>query len=153
MSKKLIASCLALFALAAFVLPAVASATPVLTHPTGTKLAAGTKITGTNIGETLLKDGSGNILARYTNVKMTGELTKNTGTEIEGTITTATFQGTGGAGTGGMNECTGSLGRMTVTTNGNNVDGENLANGTPWCLKSGANDTFQVRGNACNLAA
>ena len=50
MSKKLTTACLALSALAAFALPAVASASPEITHPTGTRLATGTKITGTNVG-------------------------------------------------------------------------------------------------------
>jgi hypothetical protein len=51
MSKKLITSCTALLALAVFILPAAASASPEITHPTGTRLGTGANITGTNVGE------------------------------------------------------------------------------------------------------
>jgi hypothetical protein len=158
MSKKLITACMALVAFAALaVMPAVASATndPELTHPTGTLLAEGTKITATNVGETLLKSGDGSsILARCTHATMTGTLTKNKENTVEGTIDTATFEGTGGF-LNGMNECTGSFGNLTVTTNGGGVDGETVENGTPWCVRSTptmATDEFQVRGGACGTA-
>src|SRR4051794_24044133 len=106
MSKKLITACLGLFAFAAFVLPAVASASPQITHPTGTRLDPTGKtctttsnaicIVGTNVGNTVLKtDPTGetkpSVLSECSTAKMTGWLTKNTGTEIEGTIHTATF--------------------------------------------------------------
>jgi hypothetical protein len=155
MSKKLITAALALVALAAFALPASASASPVLTHPTGTTLATGTKITGTNIGSTLLKSG-GAVLTECDKAKITGELTKNSGTAIEGNITTATFTGTGAqdaAEAANMPECTSPvLGNTTVTTNGGGVDENTVANGTPWCLKSTTEDNFSVRGGLCSAA-
>jgi len=153
MSKKLITACMALVALAAFALPAAASATsPVVTHPTGTVLNPETGectsvkkticIKGTNVGKTkLLTDPA----------EGTSPLPL-TGGVIEATIHTATFEGTGGVITGGtMHECTGlnGIGEMTPTTNGGGTDGESIANGTPWCLKSGASDTFTIRGGAC----
>jgi hypothetical protein len=156
MSKKLIMACLGVFAFAAFVLPTVASAAPELTHPTGTRLATGTKITATNVGNALFKEdgGFGLTLAECTNVKITGELTKNNGTEVEGTVSTATFQGAGSA-HDGMNECSG-LGSLTPTTNGGGVDENTVAEGTPWCVRATsamAADEFQVSGGACGGAA
>jgi hypothetical protein len=152
MSKKLITACMALFALAAFILPAGASASPVVTEPTGTKLdptgktcttgLPGICITATNVGETLLKSGS-TVLARCTTATMTAGMSKNSGTHVEATIHTTTFAGTG-AEVGGEKECTGSFGNITVDTN--------LGNGTPWCLTGGgelAADAFTVRGGGC----
>lgn len=153
MGKKLITGCLALFALAAFILPATASASPVLTHPTGTTLGTGKLLTGTNIGNTLLKSGT-TVLSECTKAVITGELTKNNGEEIEGTITTATFTGTGASQFANMPECTGAiLGNTTVTTNGGGVDENTVASGTPWCMKSTALSKFTVRGGKCSEAA
>ncbi len=139
MSKKLITTCLALFALAAFVLPAVASASPVVTHPTGTKLvpgANGVKIKATNIGNTLLTSTSGTTLVECSTASMTGTLTVNSGTSIEGNIESTSFSGTEAGG-----KCTG-LGGIIVTTN--------VGNGVPWCLHSTGGDEFQVRGGKCS---
>ena len=141
MSKKLITAALALVALAAFALPAVASATtnPEITHPTGTRLATGTKIKATNIGLTKFLTPGGVTLVECSTATMTGTLTKNNGTETEGTIETTAFSGTAAGGA-----CTSSFGNITVDTN--------IGNGTPWCLRSTstmAADEFQVRGNSC----
>jgi hypothetical protein len=173
MGKKLITACMALFALAAFALPASASAAgPVVTHPTGTRLdpEAGecttvkktVCVTAHNVGETILFNGAGTEeLTKCTSAIMTGYLTKNTGGAtgtVEGTIHTATFSGTGGAHSG-MNECTGvagSFGNLTVTTNGGGVDENTVASGTPYCLKANntmAANEFQVRGGKCSEAA
>jgi hypothetical protein len=152
MSKKLILACMALVAFAALALPALASAHTLTEN--GVPLKVGSKITATNIGEAFLRDDKGeNELSKCSKVVMTGELTKNEDNKpIEGTITTATFSGTGALASG-MNECTG-LGGLTPTTNGGGVDGENVVNGTPWCVKTvPGTDEFEVRGNACNLAA
>src|SRR4051812_13995002 len=164
MSKKLITACLALVALAAFVLPAVASASPVITHPTADRLdptiggctsVAGTIcLTGTGVSSTkILSDPAegttATTLFECSKSTVTGYLTKNNGTEIEATIHTATFEGTGNVITGGpMHECSGfgAFGNMTPTTNGGGVDGESITSGTPWCFKSGASDTFAIRG-------
>jgi len=163
MGKKLITACLGVLALAAFALPAIASAsnTPEVTHPTGTRLATGTKILATSVGEpaTLRTDpanqeNNSSEITSCSKVTMTGELTKNDGKNVEGNITTATFEGTGAA-YKGMNECTG-LGGMTPTTNGGGVDGETVTNGTPWCLRSTeamVTDEFQIRGGLCSEAS
>jgi hypothetical protein len=159
MSKKLITACMALVALAAFALPAAASAAndPDLTHPTGTLLNPATGsctgvgstvcVTATSVGNQLLTDTSGNVLTTCSTASMTGYLSKNNGTEVEATIHNTTFAGTGGA-VNGENECTGSFGNVTVHTN--------IGNGTPWCLRSTAGmaeDEFQVRGGACSEAS
>jgi len=162
MSKKLITACLGVLALAAFALPAVASASPVITHPTGTVLGTGKTITGTNIGNAILTtdptSGSPSPLSECTTVKVTGTLVKNSGTAIEGNITTATFSGSGSAYTG-MNECLGffGLGNLTPTTNGTDPvntkmepgSNEDVAGGTPWCLRSAANDKVELTGGTC----
>jgi len=171
MSKKLITVCMALFALAAFALPAVASASPQITHPTGSRLNPETGecttvkkticIKATNVGETLLKDGEGkNTLTRCTTASMTWYLRKNTGTEIEADIHTATFSGTG-ATFDGLNECTGSINNLTVTTNGEDpvgtkIDEGTVPKGTPYCLLATNKmnpDEFQIRGGTCSESA
>jgi hypothetical protein len=159
MGKKLILACAALVALAAFALPAVASAKPALCETEGSvckTLATGVKIRAHNVGNTKLKSdpasGEPTVLSECTSASMTGELTKNSEGIIEGTITTATFEGEGEV-FKGMKQCTKGL-ALTATTNGNNVDGENVENGTPWCVKGvAANDEFSLRGGACNEAA
>ena len=144
MSKKLMTGLLALVALAAMALPAVASASPQIGETTTGNvfdpLTPPVAIRGTNVGETLMTDINGNVLLRCTSAQMDGTLNKNNGTEIEGTINTATFAGTGTNGA-----CTGTFGsNAEVTTN--------VGNGVPWCLKAGgklASDEFQLRGNSC----
>jgi hypothetical protein len=147
MHKKLMTACMALVAFAALaVMPAVASATndPDVTYPTGTLLAAGSTLKATNVGETLMTDTSGNVLTRCTAATMTGTLTKNNGTEVEGNVSSATFSGTG------------SEGRCTATFGNSTVDPKPATNGLPWCLRSTpamATDEMQLRGNECSKAA
>ncbi|HET7506938.1 MAG TPA: hypothetical protein VFJ53_01140 [Solirubrobacterales bacterium] len=144
MSKKLMTGLLALVALAAMALPAVASASPELTSPTGTTAAVGSKITAVNIGDTLMTDTSGNVITRCSTVDLSGELTKNSGTAIEGNVTTASFTGTGSEG-----NCTGTFFSSPKVTPG-------VANGLPWCVRAlstfGA-DEGQIRGGKCSEAA
>jgi len=164
MSKKLITACMALFALAAFALPVSATASPVVTHPTGTRWdpttgeCTGVKgtvcVKATNVGETILFNGAGTEeLVKCSTAIMTGYMFENSGTSIKANIHTATFSGTGGV-NDGMNECTGisagGFGNLTVTTNGGGVDENTVANGTPYCLTSGASDTFKIRGGLCS---
>lgn len=162
MSKKLIATCMALAAFVAFaVAPSVASATntPVITHPTGTVLNPTGKtcgaisnavcLKGTNIGETIMRSSAtgGIVLTRCTTSVMTGELTKNNGTTVEGNVRSASFSGTGTE-VNGVNECTGTFGNITVTTA--------VASGLPWCMRSTSTmktDEFQIRGGLCSEAA
>lgn len=154
MHKKLLATCIALAALVAFFVPpslALAANSPELTETTaGTTPPVGTKILGTNIGELLVTDMSGSPLFRCTQAILTGELTKNDGGNIEGNITSVTFQGTGGTAPGAEDpECTASFGAITVTFNP-------ASNGVPWCIRSTesmATDEFQVRGAKCSEAA
>jgi hypothetical protein len=75
---------------------------------------------------------------------MTGTLTKNNGTEVEGNVTSATFSGTGSEG-----RCTASFGNSTVNPSP-------ATNGLPWCIRSTpamATDEVQIRGNECSKAA
>lgn len=148
MHKKLIMACMAIAAFAAFALPAAASAnSPVLTHPTGTAYCpdGGTttncKLEGTNVGDWKLVGSLGTVTC--SSVTLTGNITTNKNTHIEGDITSATF---GGTGTGG--DCTGPLGPVKVTTT--------VGNGVPWCLTAGGElpaHVFTARGNACNAAS
>lgn len=154
MSKKLIKTCIALIALAAFAVPATPSAaqSAQVTHPTGTLLATGTKITATNVGSVKFKEDlpGGATIVECSKVAMTGTLTKNDGNNFEANIDTATFSGTGPTTT--MTECTGG-GSVTVKTNGGGVDGETVTNGTPWCVRATATmgtTDFEIRGGKCS---
>jgi hypothetical protein len=154
MSKKLILAGMALFAFAAFILPATASAAndPEITHPTGTLLnPTGKTCTGVNnaicidahnINPIRLKDSSGNTLTECSTSTFTGELTKNDGSNVEGNINSSSFSGTGASG-----ECTSTFGGISVDTN--------IGSGTPWCIRSTAamaTDEGQVRGGKCSEA-
>jgi hypothetical protein len=149
MYKKIITACLALAALAAFVVPTAASASPELTAPTGTTLAAGSKIIGTQIGISKLTDTSGGTLLECTTGTMSGEVTKNNGTETEGKITSALFGGTGTQAAGEPKpECTANsffgFGNASVTAV--------VSEKAPWCLRATsamAKDEFTVSGGAC----
>jgi len=146
MGKKLNTACMALVALAAFVLPAVASASLQITHPTGTRLATGVKIKATQIGASKFTStsntGAGSVLWECSAGSMTGELTKNNGAEIEANIEALSLSGTAAE-----SKCTG-LGGLKYTSN--------VGNGVPWCLRAtnAMNaDEFQIRGGKCNEAA
>lgn len=133
MHKKILAICAALVAFAA--LPAMASASPHLTETGGVAVKVGSIIKATNTGNTVMTTSFGNI--ECTSATLTGSVIKNSGTEIEGEISKATFTGTGAGGT-----CTTSfLGNITVTPKK-----------LPWCIKAGgklAADTFELVGAKC----
>lgn len=121
MSKKLIMSCMAVVALAAFALPATAMAEnkPTLTSE-GVSVPVGTKIVGTNVGETLFTTTSGTTLTSCNKVTMTGTVTRNDSGFVEGTITTKDFQGTGAVSAdNNLPECTASFGNAYVTVEDN----------------------------------
>jgi hypothetical protein len=144
MIKKLLMACGALVAFAALALPAIASASPVLTE-NGVAVAVGQKITGTQVGTSSLTttDGTRTQLECSTGT-MTGELVKNNGTEIEGKITSALFGGTGGQATGEPKpECTGesAFGNASVTAVVSSL--------APWCLKSIGTNEFTIIGGNC----
>jgi len=144
MSKKLIAPCLAVAVFATLAMASIASASPVLTHPTGTVQVPGVGITATNVGETLMTDTNTNVINRCPTSNLSWEMTKNTGTSIEGNVTAASFTGTGSEGT-----CTGTFfGSPKVTTA--------VVNGLPWCVRATsamAPDEAQMRGGKCSEPA
>lgn len=147
MTRKLTAACLALVACIAFAgAPASAFATndPEVTHPTGTLLGVGTKFSGTNVGNIVFTNSSGNIIHECSTATLTGALTKNDGNNVEAVISSLAFTGTGVGGA-----CTSSSGNLTFTFNP-------ATNGLPWCLRSTstmATDEFQIRGNECSKLA
>jgi hypothetical protein len=140
MGKKLILACMAVVALAAFALPAVASATPRLCETEGatcTTLGTGVKIHASNVGATKFISG-GVTLVECTSATLTGTLTQNNAEGIKGDVETASFTGAEAGG-----KCKSSFGGATA------VD-TNIGNGVPYCLTaSGATDTVSVRGNSC----
>ena len=108
MFKKLILAGMAIAAFAAFVLPATASASPVLKEGAET-VAAGKTIIATNTNPTLF---TGAFKVECSTAHLTATVTKNSGTKIEATVAVggATFSGTGTSG-----DCTSALGSVHVT--------------------------------------
>jgi len=155
MVKKLIMACLVLAVLAALALPATASAIQI-GETVGSEfkeLATKSLFTGTNVGRLKFVNSSLGVITECPKAVLTGEVSNNgtSGEVVEANVTTATVSGEG-AEANGMKECIGesSFGSFTLTTNGNNVDGENIANGTPWCVKTiKGTDEFQVTGGLC----
>ena len=143
MSKKLFAAFMTIAAFAAFAMASTASAAPVITHPTGSVLTAGgTLIKGINTGETVMTSSLGNVTCSLSEI--TGTLDSNsTASGVKGTITSATFQGTGTTATNGDKECTSWTGGVTVTPG--------VSGGLPWCLEATeAKDEGKIRGGACS---
>lgn len=143
MYKKIITACLAVAALAAFAIPASASAaSPALTTAGGALYTGGVK--AVNIGVT--KFTAGSTVVECSNDELTGTITTNDGngtSAIEGNIENASFLGEEGA----EKRCKSSLGATKVTTN--------VGNGTPWCVRAlpGAGDVLQIRGGKCSEKA
>ncbi|MGN6588416.1 MAG: hypothetical protein ACTHKT_13260 [Solirubrobacterales bacterium] len=120
MHKKLMMACMAIAAFAAFVIAPAASASPVLTEGTTAVLPHNTAktctedptgcIIGTNTGVTKFTASGFNVECDHD--VLTGWVTKNSGTKIEGTVPAgkAEFHGTG-TGT----DCTSALGPVKVT--------------------------------------
>jgi hypothetical protein len=143
MQSKLIAACMALAAFVAFaVVPAVASASPVLNEG-GTAVATGSKIFGTNEGNTIMTSGATSTekLIECSKVKLGGTVTSNTGSHIAGNITTADFEGTGTSG-----DCTSLTGESVRVTTA-------IEGGTPWCITTSKLGSFEVRGGECSQAS
>jgi hypothetical protein len=110
MKSKLIAACMALAAFAAIVLPASASASPVLTE-NGVKVAVGASITALNEpGINTVFTGPFNVSCNYTH--LVGTVTENSGTSIKGKIPVggSTFKGTAAS-----EDCTSALGAVKPT--------------------------------------
>jgi hypothetical protein len=133
MAKKILAIFTALVAFGA--IPAVASASPELQTSGGAKVATGTAIKATNVGNTIFTTGFGNITC--TSAEMTGKIHANTGTHILGTIEAAKFTGTHD----GTTKCATTIFGVTMVE----VTPENLH----WCLTSGTKGTWSISGGAC----
>jgi hypothetical protein len=148
MAKKILALCAALMAFA--VVPAVASATnsPELRDPLGPVLANSTILATSNAKAVMTDASNGSVILECETALMTGKVTKNDGSNIEGDIEKAEFHNAGGAG------CTGAFGAaVPVTPSTTSNPG---TNGLPWCIRSTSTmvtDEFQVRGNSCNNLA
>jgi hypothetical protein len=147
MAKKILALCAAIMAFA--VVPSVASAanSPELVESGGGTVAVGSLIEGTNIGNTLMTDISGNTLLSCDIATLTGKVSKNDGSNVEGDISTASFKNLSAS------TCSGSIGATLVTPSHSSNPS---TNGLPWCIRSTtamATDEFQVRGNKCSEAA
>jgi hypothetical protein len=142
--RKLIVACLAIAAFG--VIPSMASAAPVLTHPTGTVAPVGTLLKATNTTESVLSNGLGTV--RCSSAVLTGEVTSNaTATGVKGNITSAVFGGTTGKTIAGDEapECTGT---------GFYAGGAGVTAKPPYCLEATtAADTGKVRGGKCSAEA
>jgi hypothetical protein len=142
MHKKILAICAALMAFAVMPAAALATNSPQLVEG-GTAVATGTLIQATNVGNTVMTDASGNTLLSCESATLTGSVTKNDGSNVEGNVTAASFNNVG------SETCTGSIGATKVTPNP-------ATNGLPWCLRSTstmATHEFQLRGNECSKAS
>lgn len=125
--------------------PTYISTGPKLTFPTGTLLASGSTLKATNVGNITYTDTAGTSnLFNCSSGQWTGTVRRNSGTEVEADIETASLSGTGSSGT-----CTYPYGniRWTFTP---------FANGLPWCVRATsamASDEFQMRGGKCSEAS
>jgi hypothetical protein len=143
MAKKLTLACMALVAFAAFVLPATASAAndPQLTDGAGGFVSG--KVRAHNVNGSTIFYNTAKTIEQVvcTTATMTGEITKNKESTVEGSITSSEFSGTGAVhADNGLKECTGSFGSAYITV-------KNL----PLTIKSTpamVNDEFQVTGPA-----
>lgn len=151
--NKTIQAYIALAAFAAiFVVPSVASASPELTSPTGTKAPVGTLITVTNAEHAVtpkrarLTTPSGTIECE--SVTMTGEVSSNTGTDIGINLTTVQIANTASSPCDG-----GKLGKFNFTPNHTSNVTHNGVSSLPWCLTAnGLEDKALIRGGNCSEA-
>jgi hypothetical protein len=140
MSKKLFAAFMAIVALAAFATASIASAAPTITHPTGTVLAVGAGIKGSNTGELIIESSLGNVTCS------SGEITGNLAANSTAGGTKVTVASASSTGTGTNGECTSSSGGFTFTWG--------VSGGLPWCLEAtSATDEFKVRGAGCSTVS
>jgi hypothetical protein len=144
MNRKLILALAVSAALAAFAVSAataMATNDPQLTTKAGALVPVGTSnLNATQVGETAVTDTSGNTLISCNTGSGKGSVVKNSGSTVEGEITSLTIGGTGPVGPNGLNECTGSFGNVSI----NPV--------LPWCLRSTpamATDEMQAVAGKC----
>jgi hypothetical protein len=148
MHRKFIAACVALVAFAAFaVIPALASASPVLTEAgkkvEGTPTIVATQATGTVIE---LETSAG--FVKCSKSFLTGPLKANTGTTIQGQITRSSFTGTSGTGTQCESQFLGAItvdAPQTMCIHSGGKDAFEIVNGT--CGTAGGNLTFTLTGS------
>lgn len=149
--KKLLRAtiAMALFAVL-FVVPSIASASPELTSPTGTKAPVGTTFIGTNVAHAatpqkfLTTTPLGTMECAIATI--TGEVVKNDGTDLVGTI--STFQLSGTAASPSASHCTGFGGAVTVTPNHTTNPTHNGVGSLPWCITATKEDAFTIFGEA-----
>jgi hypothetical protein len=119
--------------------PVPASANPVITHPTGTPLAVGSKLLGTNVGNVAMTTQVGNVECNSATVTAT-VTTNSTASGSKAEVTSASFNNAGST------ECSSWTGGISVTTNP-------ATNGLPWCLEEiTATDVGRKRGGSCGSA-
>jgi hypothetical protein len=142
MHKKILAICAALVALGALAIPAAASAAVTL-REAGTTVATGSALLAKGSGESIFS--AGELTVTCTNNNMTGEVVKNNGTTVEGTIKTASFKGAEAE-----EKCKGSS-----FIGATKVDIPGLVSGSShWCVKNIAGeDKFELIGANCGTAA
>jgi hypothetical protein len=143
---------------ALFLVPSVASASPELTHPTGTTAPVGTLIEMKNVAHSISPKGFATKGATGTfecaTTTMTGELAKNSGTQIQANITTAEFRGTPEEPNSADCFQPGGYGATTMTPNHTQNPTHNGNSSLPWCFTvEGAEDKFSLRGGKCSEAA
>jgi hypothetical protein len=135
---------LLLAALASF-LPVTALASPVLTQPTGTTVATGTKFRATDTeGGATWTNTSGGIIYSCSRAELTGDVVKNSGSALEANVSIGDLTGTGADG-----NCIGTFFSEFNVTLG-------IANGLPWCIRTTstmAGDEAQLRGGKCSETA
>lgn len=135
MRNKIIAACVALVAFAA--LPSMANAI-VLREEGGVLVNVGSKIEATNEGNTVFSGSFGKV--ECTKSTLTGEVTVNGTSAVEGNITAATYTGEEAEG-----KCSSAFfgpTKVTITS-------------LPWCLRttSKSADKAELRGGNCSEAA
>jgi hypothetical protein len=123
---------------AAFVVP-VASASPLLTQPTGTVLGTSAVITGSNTGEIAWTTSMGTWTCSYGT--LSGVIvTNSTSSGMKMGVESMTATGTSTS-----SECTSWTGGVSWTWN--------VAGGLPWCLEAtSASDEWKLRGGKCSEA-
>lgn len=122
----------------AFTAPLYISSGPRVTYPTGTSLAAESKIKAHNVGVVSITTSLGTMECSF--AEAAGTLNSNTGTEFKMTIESAAFKGTSTE-----ELCTSPFGNTEWTFN-------TATNGVPWCLQATSamkTDEYQIRGNSC----
>lgn len=149
--KTLLRSTIAMAAVVAlFVLPSLASASPELTSPTGTRAPVGTKFIGTNVAHAsapkqfLTTTPIGTMSCATATI--TGEVVKNDGSHLIGRITT--FQLSGTEASPSSSHCNGFGGGATSVTPSHTTNPtHNGVAALPWCITaSGAENVFTIYG-------